>query len=123
VDGVEARVLDVSPQAEILYAAFDGLLVVTSSREGIADLRSDEARLADDESFREATDRAGVPDETTGLGYVDLGEALPFVLGYAAAADADVDEARPYLDPLDSLVLYGDEDDGTASFTLFLGVD
>lgn len=123
VEGVEARVLDVSPQVELVYAAFDGLLVVTSSREGVAGLRSDEERLADDESFREATDRAGVPDETTGFGYVDLGEAVPFVLGYAAADDANVDEARPYLDPLESLVLYGDEDDGTASFTVFLGVD
>ncbi|HJS69265.1 MAG TPA: hypothetical protein VJ744_00580, partial [Gaiellaceae bacterium] len=72
---------------------------------------------------REATDRAGVPGETTGLGYVDLGETLPFVLGYAAAGDASVDEARPYLDPLQSLVFYGDSDDETASFTLFLGVE
>ena len=32
-------------------------------------------------------------------------------------------EAEAYLDPLQSLVFYGDQGDETASFTLFLGVE
>lgn len=123
VDGVEVRELPVSPQVSIFYAAFDGLLVVTSSREGIADLRGDNARLADDDAFREATDRAGLPDETEGFGYVDLGDALPLFLGYAALGEPAVGEAQEYLDPLESLVFHGNEDGKTASFTVFVGID
>jgi hypothetical protein len=124
VDGVEARSLPVSPQVEVVYAAFDGLLVVTSSRDGIRDLRSDDERLADNDAFREALDRAGVPGETQGFGYVDLGDALPLLLGYAAAAgETPAGEVDAYLEPLESLVFYGDEDGDTASFTVFLGVD
>lgn len=123
VDGIEVREVPLSPQSSMFYAAFDGLLVVTSSRDGIAELREDDGRLADEEAFREATDRAGLPDETEGFGYVDLGDALPLLLGFATLGNAAVGEADEYLDPLESLVFYGDEDGDTASFTVFLGID
>ena len=124
IDGVEARELPVSPPMSLYYAAFDGLLVVTSSQEGIAALREEGDRLSDSEAFDDALDAAGVPDETQGFGYVDLQRAVPLLMGYAAVGDAELDaETQGYLEPLQSLVFYGDQDDETASFTLFLGVE
>ncbi len=109
----------------IYYAAFDGLLVVTSSQEGIVALRQESDRLSDSEAFDDALDRAGVPDETQGFGYVDLQSVVPLFLGYAAVRPdvSSMPETQAYLDPLQSLVFYGDQDDETASFTLFLGVE
>jgi hypothetical protein len=123
IDGVEARELPVAPPVSLYYAAFDGLLVVTSSREGIAGLRQEGDRLADSEAFDDALDAAGVPGETQGFGYVDLQRAVPLFFGFAEAGAAATDEARRYFEPLQSLVFYGDADDETASFTLFLGVE
>jgi hypothetical protein len=123
IDGVEAREVPLDPPVSLYYAAFDGLLVVTSSREGIAALREEGDRLSDSEAFDDALDAAGVPGETQGFGYVDLQNAVPLFLGFAEAGDAATDEARGYLEPLQSLVFYGDQDDETASFTLFVGVE
>ncbi|MGH3043384.1 MAG: DUF3352 domain-containing protein [Gaiellaceae bacterium] len=123
IGGVEARELPVSPPMSLYYAAFDGLLVVTSSPEGIAALREEGDRLSDSEAFDDALDAAGVPDETRGFGYVDLERAVPLFLGFAEAGDAATGEARGYLDPLQSLVFYSDQDDETASFTFFVGVE
>jgi Protein of unknown function (DUF3352) len=127
IDGVEARELPVAPPGappmSVYYAAFDGLLVVTTSQEGIAGLRDESDRLSDSEAFDDALDAAGVPDETHGFGYVDLEKAVPLFLGFAEAGDAATGEARAYVDPLQSLVFYGDQDEETASFTLFVGVE
>jgi hypothetical protein len=46
VAGVEARTVKVSPDLSLTYAAFDGLLVVTTSPDGIAALRGDHESLA-----------------------------------------------------------------------------
>jgi hypothetical protein len=124
IDGIEARELPIEPPVSLYYAAFDGLLVVTTSQEGIVALRQDSDRLSDSEAFDDALDRAGVPDETQGFGYLDLESVVPLWLGLGSAAGDELDpEAQAYLDPLQSLVFYGDQDDETAEFTLFLGVE
>jgi Protein of unknown function (DUF3352) len=124
IDGVEARQIPLEPPVSLYYAAFDGLLVVTTSQEGIVALRQDSDRLSDSEAFDDALDRAGVPDETQGFGYVDLESIVPLVLAFQGVAAEEIDpEAQAFLDPLQSLVFYGDQDDETASFTLFLGVE
>jgi Protein of unknown function (DUF3352) len=123
VDGVEVREVPISPPFSLSYAAFDGLLVVTTFADGIADLRSDEDRLADEDAFQEALDRAGVPGETSGFAYVDLAKALPLLFGYAEAGLGEATEARKYTEPLTSLVLWGDQDGSTQSFSVFVGVE
>jgi hypothetical protein len=124
IDGVEARELPIDPPVSLYYAAFDGLLVVTTSQEGIVALRQDSDRLSDSEAFDDALDRAGVPDETQGFGYVDLASAVALFLSFGSAAGEEIEpEAQAFLDPLQSLVFYGDSDDETASFTLFVGVE
>ena len=124
IDGVEAREVPVAPTMSLYYAAFDGLLVVTSSQEGIVALREEGDRLSDSEAFDDALDAAGVPDETQGFGYVDIKRVAPLFLGFAAAGDAELDpETHGYLEPLESLVFYGEQDDDTAAFTFFVGVE
>ncbi len=124
IDGVEAREVPVAPTMSLYYAAFDGLLVVTSSQEGIVALREEDDRLSDSEAFDDALDAAGVPDETQGFGYVDIKRVAPLFLGFAATGDAELDpETRGYLDPLESLVFYGEQDDETSGFTFFVGVE
>jgi tetratricopeptide (TPR) repeat protein len=123
VDGVEVREVPISPPFSLSYAAFDGLLVVTTSADGIADLRADEDRLADDEAYEEALDRAGVPGETSGFAYVDLEEALPLLFGYAEAGLGETSEARQYTEPLTSLVYWGEQDGSTQSFSVFVGIE
>jgi uncharacterized protein DUF3352 len=123
VDGVEVREVPISGPVSLSYAAFDGLLVVTTATDGIADLRADDDRLADDESFDDALDRAGVPGETSGFAYVDLEETLPLLFGFAELGLGETTDARQYTDPLTSLVLWGEQDGSTQSFSVFVGIE
>jgi hypothetical protein len=123
VDGVEVREVPITGPVSLSYAAFDGLLVVTTSTDGIADLREEEDRLADDEAFDEALDRAGVPGETSGFAYVDLEEALPLLFGYVEAGLGETSGAERYTEPLRSLVAWGERDGSTQSFEIFVGIE
>jgi hypothetical protein len=124
IAGVQATEVPVSPPISLFYSAFDGRLVVTTSAGGIEALRGDEDRLADDSDFTDALDQADVPDETSGLAYVRLSEAIPYVLSLAAQAGDEVPAlVRANLEPLDSLVLYGSQDGETIRFTGLLAVD
>ena len=121
IDGVQAKEIPVSPPVSLYWAAFDGHLVLSSSSEGIAELRKDDERLADDRDFRDALERAGVPDQTNGFVYVNLHDALPYVLGLVGGGVPAT--VRANLEPLDQLVLYGSKDGRTLKFAGFLGVD
>jgi hypothetical protein len=124
IAGVEARELLLAPPFALYYGAFDGKLVVTTSREGIASLVEEGDRLADDADFRAALDDAGVPDETTGIAYVNIKEAVRTLLGLAEMSGAELPpELGPNLEPLQSLVFYGTKDGQTVRFTGFLAVD
>jgi uncharacterized protein DUF3352 len=124
IAGVEAREVAIEPPFSLFYAAFDGWLVVTTSRQGIADLREDGDRFAGEEAFKNAADQAGLPEETTGWGYVNLEEALPLLLGFADAGDVGVPpEAQANIEPLRGLVFWGTAEDRTITFSLFLGVE
>lgn len=123
VDGVEVREVPISPPVSLSYAAFDGLLVVTTGADGIADLREDGDRLADEDAFGDALDRAGVPGETSGFAYVDLEETLPLLFGYAEAGLGETSDARRYTEPLRSLVFWGEQDGSTQRFSVFVAVE
>jgi len=121
--GVHGKQLSVNQFVSIFYAAFDGHLVISTSQQGIADLKSGDGRLSDDQAFEDATSAAGMPDETTGFVYVDLAKTLPSLLGLAGAGGANVpDWVRPNLEPLHSLVLYGTRDGDVAKFVAVLAI-
>jgi hypothetical protein len=120
IAGVQVRQLPIQPPASLYYGAFDGKLVVTSAREGIADLREDGERFADEDGFAEARERSGLPDETAGWAYVDLAEVLPLLLGFAGGVPPEV---QANIDPLQSIVVYSTADGERASFSLFVGIE
>jgi hypothetical protein len=123
IDGVQAKELAVNQFFSVFYAAFDGKLVITTSREGIADLRASDGRLADDAAFKDATEAAGMDDETTGFLYVDLEQALPVfagLMGFGGTATPDWLDRN--LEPLQSLVLYGERDGDVARLVGLLSI-
>ena len=123
IDGVQAKELAVNQLFSIFYTAFDGQLVITTSREGISDLRADDGRLADDQAFKDATEAAGMPDETTGFIYVDLDQALPVLTGLMGfGGHATPDWLDRNLEPLQSLVLYGGRDGDVAKLVGLLSI-
>jgi Protein of unknown function (DUF3352) len=107
----------------LLYAAFDGRFVLTTSREGIADLREEGDRFADSEAFASAKELAGMPDETVGFLYADLQEIIPYILGVAGLSEGTVpEEVEANLEPLEQLIVYGSEEDNSLRFAAFLGI-
>ena len=121
--GVPAKRLSVNGFLSVYYGAFNGKLVITTSAQGIADLRSGTERLADDEAFKAATSAAGMPSETTGFVYIDLSGALPALLGLAGAGGTNVpDWVRANLGPLQSLVVYGTKDGDVAKLVGVLSI-
>jgi hypothetical protein len=108
----------------IAYDAFDGLLAVSTSQAEIDAFRGDGPRLDQDDAFERAAEEAGLPDETTGFGYVDLEAVVPLVLGLVPAAGGeDAAEAREYLEPLGSIVFWGGRTGSVQDFSLFVGID
>jgi Protein of unknown function (DUF3352) len=120
IDGIPAKEVPIRPPVSIFWAAFDGHLVLSTSRDGIAELRRDDDRLADDADFKAALEQAGMPDETNGFVYVNLHKAIPYVLSLVGDVPAEV---RRNLEPLDNLVLYSSKDGKTLKFAGHLGVD
>jgi Protein of unknown function (DUF3352) len=108
---------------KLSYDAFDGLLVVSTSQDEIAALRGDGPRLDQDDAFEHAADQAGLPDETTGFGYVDLQAVIPLFLGLASATPVPADEVNEYLEPLGSVVFWGGRSGGVQDFSLFVGIE
>lgn len=121
--GVQAKELAVNEFFSIYYAAFDGNLVITTSRGGIAALKADDDSLAGDEAFKDATEAAGMPSETTGFLYVDLEQAVPTVLGLIGfSGDWTPPWLERNLEPLQSLVLWGERDGDVARVVGLLSI-
>jgi Protein of unknown function (DUF3352) len=122
-DGVTVACVRVGKVA-IRYAGFDEKVVVTTGQSPVAELRSKGEKLPDAESFKQAKAAADLPDETAGFLWVDVAKAVPMLLGYAEAADEPIPPAvRANLEPLRSLVIWGDSEGRTTSFSAFLGID
>jgi hypothetical protein len=126
IEGVQARQVDIQPPVSLYYAAFDGRLVVTTQRAGIAALREDGDRLSDDDRFRDALEDADMPGETVGFAYVNLRELIPYAFGFLGAAGEDEsvpDEVERNLEPFEHLVVFGAREGNVLEFSGFLGID
>lgn len=122
VDGVDTTFLEIQG-IRVSYAEVDDLVIVTSGRQGIRDVRSDGDKLKDDEAFERAKDAAGLGDETSGFLYANLGELVPLIQGFAGLADEGLPpEVSENLEPLDSFVIHATVDGDAVEFTAFLGV-
>jgi hypothetical protein len=125
---------EVTEDGDVTTAAFVGVsvnvatvnetLVVTTSKAGISVLRDGGDKLADSDRFKDALDAAGVPDQYTGLLYVDLAEAVELVMGYAGSSGETIPpDVSRNLEPLRSLVAYGDKDGELGKSLLFVEIE
>jgi hypothetical protein len=122
IQGVQAKEIPLG-QFSLFYASFDEKLVLTSARDGIAGLRQQGPKLADDPAFQAAKASAEMPDDVGGFLYLDLKDGIQLIQSYAQLAGATISaEADQNLAPLESLVVYGAEENGRSRFTAFLGV-
>ena len=104
----------------------DDLVVLTTSKRGLADLAESGDKLPDSGRFKAALDEAGTPDQYTGLAYVDLADALFLLQGYllvTGESERVSPELTRNLGPLESLVAWGTRDGDVASIRAFLGID
>jgi len=123
VDGVTVKSATFGAFA-LHYAGFDGRIVVTSGRNAIRDLRSDEDKLSDDPTYKDAAEAADLPDETAGLLYLNFEDGIPLLLDFAQAADTDVPtEVSENLRPLRSFLAFGGAEGESIDFTAFLAVE
>jgi hypothetical protein len=85
VDGVDVHSLAVSPQVDLSYAVFDGMLVVSTKPDGIAQVRSNGDDLADNGSYKAATDR--LPSSVSALVFLNLEEVFGLAQQAGLATD------------------------------------
>jgi Protein of unknown function (DUF3352) len=113
VSGIAAHEVDITSQnLSLFYAVFDGKLVVTNTRDGIAGLRSSGPRLEADPLYREAADSAGLPGETVGFVYANLRAGLPLVFQLARSRGSTIPPAvGENTKPLGAALLYGTKED------------
>ena len=122
IAGLAAKEVRIEEMFALYYAAFDGKLVVTTTPAGIEGLRDDGTKLSDDEKLQDATEAAGMPDETAGFVYVDADEAVALGEALAALQGENIPtDVRENLEPLGTAVFYGSNDD--VCFSGFLSID
>jgi hypothetical protein len=109
---------------EVRYAGFDEKVVVTTSQSPVTELRAGGTKLPDAESFEQAQAAADMPEKTAGFLWVDVAGAVPIIVGLARAAEEPIPaEVRANLEPLKSLVVWGDSEGRTTSYSAFVGID
>ena len=126
IEGVDVKTLSLGPVG-LNYGAFDGKLVVSLSTTAFEQLQSDDEKLADAEDFEQAAEAAGLPDETSGLFYLNVQDLLPTletILGFAGAESEDVPpEVVDNIRPLRSIVSYATADGNTARSVVFVHIE
>lgn len=107
---------------EIHYGSVDGKILITSGLNGIADYGSGE-QLADSADFKEAKDASGLPDENSGMVYIDLKNALPLLETFAGLAGQGLpSDVTENLRPLRSFVAWSSGSGDSRTFDAFLEI-
>lgn len=125
-DNGDVVTLSFADSLPVSAATLDGMLVLTTARSGLDDLKSSSAKLPDSERFEDALSAASTPETYTGLAYVDLSEAISTVEGLAelfGEGESVPLELRRNLEPLKTLVAYGKKDGDLATALAFLEID
>ena len=120
--GLQVKTLNFGP-VTVRWAGFDGRVLITTSPTGIDDYRSGGDKLADNSTYKDALSAAGAPDQTLGLIYVNVGDAVDLIKGYAGlSGDKLPPDVLENLKPLHSVVAYGDRNGDITRGTAFFEV-
>jgi hypothetical protein len=112
--------LDLS-SIQVFHEAPGGQLIISTSKQGIADFESAGPKLSADPGFTGAQHASGMPARTTGFLYVNLATSLPLVqalgpmLGLKLPVQAD-------LGALKTLTAFGTRNGADSTFSVFLEV-
>lgn len=120
VAGVEAKHVTIRGQTSLFYGAFEGKLVVASSEEALAAVAGDADAFGESEAFTSALETADVPDATSGLVFLALSDAVE---EYGGLGGVPSPEIEANLEPLRSLLLWGDAGEDGFSVEAFLQID
>jgi hypothetical protein len=122
VGDVEATELDLG-QFAVLYAVFDGKLVLTTQASGIEALTEDTDRLVDEGRYEDSLESAGVSDDENVILWVDLARTLDVVDTFAALQGSPIPpDVRANVEPLESVVFSAEPTFEDGSMRLFLHV-
>ena len=102
----------------------DDTLVLTTTKDAITALGSSGEKLADTDRYKDALEAAGAPDQYTGLAWIDLKETIDLIMGFASLSGESVPpEVSRNLEPLRSLVAYGEKDGNLVKSLVFVGIE
>jgi hypothetical protein len=123
IGDVQAKELSFG-QFSLLYAAFDGRLVLTTQADGIAQLDGGGDKLVEGDRYQDALEAAGVEDDEDVTLYFDLQKTVDIAEQLAQLADEPLpSEVRENLEPLRSMIAstkIGKED---STYRLFVEVE
>jgi Protein of unknown function (DUF3352) len=120
--GLEVKTLNFGP-VTARWAGFDGRVLITTSPTGIDDYRSGGDKLGDDSTYKDALSAAGAPDQTLGLVYLNVADAVELIKSYAGLSGEKLPpDVLENLKPLHSFVAYGDRSGDIYKGSAFLEV-
>lgn len=115
---VERVLRRVPDEPRLSVRTLDGIVVVSTAHDPADDLGESGDKLPDEDAFKDALEAAEVPEQYTGLAYVDLTKVAGLI-----AAFADSAEVRRNLEPLRSLVAFGTKAGDEISARAVLEID
>ena len=118
IGGVKAKAVEYQGTT-IIYAGFDGKLVITNAADTIEAMQGSGEKLSDDQTYRSARENADVPGETSGIFYVNLNSAFDVVQSLSEQPP----QVQENVEPLDSFLLYSTADDGRVTVSGFLAIE
>ena len=118
IGGVKAKAVEYQGTT-IIYAGFDGKLVITNAADTIEAMQGGGEKLSDDQTYANAQENADVPGETSGIFYVNLNSAFDVVQSLSEHPP----QVQENVEPLDSFLLYSTADDGRVTVSGFLAIE
>jgi hypothetical protein len=117
IGGVKAKAVEYEGTT-IIYAGFDGKLVITNAADTIEAMQGGGEKLSDDETYSSARESTDVPGETSGILYVNLNTALDL----AQSLTGQSPQVQENVEPLESFLLYSTADDDRVTVSGFLAI-
>jgi hypothetical protein len=122
LDGVPAKEIQLG-SFSLYYGSAGGRVFLSSSRRVVTELGDGGQKLADDPTFTEARDAAGMPDRTSGFLYVNLKDSVPLIEGLAQLGGTQVPgDVDSNLRHLRTFLAFASAKTGEDRFTAFLGI-
>jgi hypothetical protein len=118
IGGVKAKAVEYQGTT-IIYAGFDGKLVITNAADTIEAMQGGGEKLSDDQTYTSARENADVPGETSGIFYVTPNSAFDVVQSLSEQPP----QVQENVEPLDSFLLYSTADDGRVTVSGFLAIE